>query len=58
MKINANQINDLGKTLISKRKGKFEIISKAMENSYSADKVSISLELKSLEKSLKNLINE
>ncbi len=54
LKINANQINDLGKTLIRKGKGNFEIISKAIKNSYSADKVSISLELKSLEKSLRN----
>lgn len=54
LKINANQINYLGKTLIRKEKGNFEILSKAMENSYSGDKVSISLELKSLGKSLGN----
>ncbi len=53
LKINANQINDLAKNLIG-RKGNFEIISKAMKNSYSADKVSILLELKSLEESIKN----
>ena len=54
LKINANQINDLAKTLIGKRKGNFEIISKAIENSYSADKVAISVELKSSEESLKS----
>ncbi len=54
LKINTNQISDLAKTLSTKEQGNFEIISKAMENSYSGDKVSISLELKSLDKSLKN----
>ncbi len=54
LKINANQINDLGKILISKGKGNFEIISKAMKNSYSADKVSISLELKPVAEIIRN----
>ena len=50
LKINANQINNLGKYLVSKKKGDFQIIARALDNSQSADKVSISLELKSLEK--------
>ena len=55
LKINANQINNLGKSLVSKKKGDFQIIAKALDNSQSAEKVSVSLELKSLEKS--KLIN-
>ncbi|WP_269612188.1 DUF3084 domain-containing protein [Prochlorococcus marinus] len=51
LKINANQINNLGKSLVSKKKGDFQIIAKALDNSQSAEKVSVSLELKSLEKS-------
>tara|TARA_B100000214_G_scaffold202171_1_gene146488 strand:- start:276 stop:1202 length:927 start_codon:yes stop_codon:yes gene_type:complete len=54
LKINANQINNLGKYLISKKKGDFQIIARALENSQSADQVSVSLELKSLEKSILN----
>ena len=50
LKINANQINSLGKYLVSKKKGDFQIIARALNNSQSADKVSISLELQSLEK--------
>ena len=56
LKINANQINNLGKNLVAKKSGDYQIIAKAMDNSQSADKVSISLELKSLEKFL-NKIN-
>ena len=54
LKINASQINNLGKILVNRKKGDFQIIAKAMDNSQSADKVSISLELKSLEKFVKN----
>jgi len=48
LKINANQINNLGKYLVSKKNGDFQIIARALDNSQSADKVSVSLELKSL----------
>ncbi len=54
LKINANQINNLGKYLISKKKGDFQIIARALDDSQSAEKVSISLELQSLEKSILN----
>ena len=54
LKINANQINDLGKYLVSIKKGEFQIIARALEDSQSAEKVSVSLELKSLEKSISN----
>ena len=54
LKINATQINNLGKYLVSKEKGDFQIIARAINNSQSADKVSISLELKSLEKVFRN----
>ena len=50
LKINANQINNLGKYLASKKNGDFQIIARALDNSYSADKVSVSLEIVSLEK--------
>ncbi len=56
LKINATQINNLGKYLVSKKKGDFQIIAKALDNSQSADKVSISLEIQSLEKSIINKI--
>ena len=56
LKINANQINNLGKYLVSKKKGDFQIIARALDDSQSAEKVSISLELKSLEKSILNKI--
>ena len=52
LKINANQINNLGKYLVSKKKGDFQIIARALDDSQSAEKVSVSLELKSLEKSI------
>ena len=54
LQINANQINNLGKYLVSIKKGEFQIIARALEDSQSAEKVSISLELKSLEKSISN----
>ena len=54
LKINANQINNLGKYLVSIKKGDFQIIARALDDSQSAEKVSVSLELKSLEKSISN----
>ena len=54
LKVNATQINNLGKNLVSRKKGDFTIIAKAIDNSQSADKVSISLELKSLDSTLIN----
>ena len=56
LKINANQINNLGKYLVSIKKGEFQIIARALEDSQSAEKVSVSLELKSLEQSILNKI--
>ncbi len=53
LKINANQINNLGKYLVSKKKGDFQIIARALDNNQSADKVSVSLELQSLEKTIR-----
>ena len=52
--VNASQINNLGKNLVSRKKGDIQIIAKAIDDSQSADKVSISLELKSLEIPLEN----
>ena len=52
--VNASQINNLGKNLVSRKKGDIQIIAKAIDNSQSADKVLISLEFKSLEIPLKN----
>ena len=54
LKVNATQINNLGKNLVSRKKGDIKIIAKAIDNSQSADKVSISLELKSLDSTLIN----
>ena len=53
LQVNANQINNLGKILVSQKKGDIQIIAKSINNSQSADKVSISLELKSFDKALK-----
>jgi len=53
LKINATQINNLGKYLVDVGRGDFQIIAKSMDNSQSADKVSISIELKSLERVLR-----
>ena len=53
LKVNATQINNLGKNLVSRKKGNIQIIAKAIENSQSADKVPISLELKLLNRSFK-----
>ncbi|WP_269624214.1 DUF3084 domain-containing protein [Prochlorococcus marinus] len=54
LKFNPNQINNLGKYLISKKNEDFQIIARSIDSSQSADKVSISLELKYLEKSIIN----
>ena len=54
LKVNATQINNLGKNLISRKKGEIQIISKAINNSQSADKVTISIELKTLAKKTNN----
>ena len=53
LKINASQINNIGKSLVGEKNGDFQIIAKAIENSQSADKVPISLELQTLEKTVK-----
>ena len=50
LKVNATQINSLGENLFDRKKGDFQIIAKAINNSQSADKVSISLELRPLDK--------
>ena len=52
LQINANQINNLGKYLVNQKKGDFQIIARALDNSQTADKVSVSLELQSVEKSI------
>ena len=52
LKINANQINNLGKYLVIKKKGDFQIIARALDDTQSADKVSVSLELQSIETSI------
>ena len=54
LKISANQINNLGNNLVAKKNGNFQIIAKAIDDSQSADQVSISLELQSLEEVDKN----
>ncbi len=54
LKVNPTQINNLGKNLVSIKKGDIQIIAIALEDSQSADKVSISLELKSLERPIIN----
>ena len=56
LKINATQINNLGKDLVGRKKGNFQIIAKAIDNSQSADKVTISLELIKFEEDLNNKI--
>ena len=52
LKINATQINNLGNNLLSRKNVEVQIIAKALDNSQSADKVSISLELQPLDKAL------
>jgi len=54
LKVNASQINNLGKNLVVRKKGNIKILAKAIDDSQSADKVSISLEIESLERSLVN----
>jgi len=54
LQINANQINNLGKYLVSKKNGDFQIIARALDNNQSADKVSVSLELQSLEEFIRS----
>ena len=54
LKVNATQINDLGKSLVGRKTGDIQIIAKSINNTQSADKVSVSLELLSLEKTLKS----
>ena len=54
LKVNASQINNLGKNLVVRKKGNIKIVAKAIDDSQSADKVSISLEIESLERSLVN----
>ncbi len=54
LKINANQITNLGNNLVVREKGNFQIIAKAVDNSESADKVKISIELQPIQKALEN----
>ena len=54
LKVNASQINNLGKNLVVRKKGNIKILAKAIDDSQSADKVAISLEIESLERSLVN----
>ena len=54
LQINANQINNLGKYLVSKKKGDFKIIARAVDNNQTADKVSVSLELQPLEQIIRS----
>ena len=52
LKVNATQINNLGRNLVSKKNGDIQIVAKSIENTQSADKVSISIELKYIDKVL------
>ena len=54
LKVNATQINNLGQSLVGRKNVDIQIIAKAIDNTQSADQVSISLEIKSLDKYLKN----
>ena len=54
LQINANQINNLGKYLVTKKKGDYQIIARAVDNNQSADKVAVSLELKDLEQIIRS----
>ena len=56
LQINANQINNLGKYLVNQKKGDFQIIARAIDNNQSADKVSVSLELQSLQEIIRSKI--
>ena len=50
LKVNATQINNLGRNLVSTKNGDIQIVAKSIENTQSADKVSISIELKYIDK--------
>ena len=50
LKVNATQINNLGRNLVSTKNGDIQIVAKSIDNSQSADKVSISIELKYIDK--------
>ena len=50
LKVNAAQINNLGRNLVSTKNGDIQIVAKSIENTQSADKVSISIELKYIDK--------
>ena len=52
LKVNATQINNLGRNLVSTKNGDIQIVAKSIENTQSADKVSISIELKGIDKVL------
>ena len=50
LKVNATQINNLGRNLVNTKNGDIQIVAKSIENTQSADKVSISIELKYIDK--------
>ena len=50
LKVNATQINNLGRNLVSTKNGDIQIVAKSIENTQSADKVAISIELKYIDK--------
>ncbi len=52
LKVNATQINNLGRNLVNTKNGDIQIFAKAIENTQRADKVSISIELKYIDKVL------
>ena len=52
LKVNATQINNLGRNLVGTKNGDIQIVAKSIENTQSADKVSISIELKYIDKVL------
>ena len=52
LKVNATQINNLGRNLVSTKNGDIQIVAKSIENTQSADKVSISIELNYIDKVL------
>ena len=52
LKVNATQINNLGRNLVGTKNGDIQIVAKSIENTQSADKVSISIELKYIDKAI------
>ena len=54
LKINTNEINNLGKYLVGRKNGNFRITARSINNTQSADEVSISLEIQTLERDLSN----